>query len=74
LTELPQRILSFSGIQFKMRQNIVNKLEKAGAIIKEKAVTIKEAELDLKEQNWLNYFAGGFLSKIKKTEDQRYYI
>jgi hypothetical protein len=66
--------LAFSGIQFKMRQQIVNKLEKAGAIIEDKAVTIEEAELDLKEQNWLTYFAGGFLSKIKKTEDQRYYI
>lgn len=66
--------LAFSGIQFKMRQKIMNKLEKAGAIIKENAVTIEEAELDLKEQNWLTYFAGGFLSKIKKTKDQRYYI
>ena len=66
--------MAFSGIQFKMRQKIMNKLEKAGAIIKENAVTIEEAELDLKEQNWLTYFAGGFLSKIKKTKDQRYYI
>ena len=66
--------LAFSGIQFKMRQKILNKLEKAGAIGEEKAVTIKEAELDSKELNWLSYFAGGFLSKIKKTENQRYYI
>ena len=66
--------LSLSGIQFKMRQNIVNKLEKAGAIMKDKAVTIEEAELDLKEQAWLDYFAGAFLGKIKMTEDQRYYI
>ena len=29
-----------------------------GATIKEKAVTIEEAELDLKERNWLSYFAG----------------
>jgi hypothetical protein len=66
--------LAFSGIQFKMRQKIVNKLEKAGAIGEEKAVTIEEAELDSKELHWLTYFAGGFLSKIKKTKDQRYYI
>jgi len=52
----------------------MDKLEKAGATIEDKAVTIEEAELDWKEQNWLNYFAGGFLSTIKKTEDQRYYI
>ena len=57
-----------------MRQNIVNKLEKAGATMKDKAVTIKEAELDFKEQNWLSYFAGAFLGKIKKTENRRYYI
>lgn len=66
--------LAFSGIQFKMRQKIINKLEKAGAIREEKAVTIEEAELDSKELHWLTYFAGGFLSKIKKTKDQRYYI
>ena len=42
--------------------------------MKDKAVTIEEAELDLKEQAWLDYFAGAFLGKIKKTEDQRYYI
>ena len=66
--------MSLSGIQFKMRQQIVNKLEKAGAIIEDKAVTIEEAELDLKEQNWLSYFAGAFLGKIKKTEDKRYYV
>jgi hypothetical protein len=63
--------LSLSGIQFKMRQNIVNKLEKAGAIMKDKAVNIEEAELDLKEQTWFDYFAGAFLGKIEKTEDQR---
>jgi len=40
----------------------------------EKAVTIEEAELDLQERQWLDYFAGGFLSTIKKTEDKRYYI
>jgi hypothetical protein len=66
--------LAFSGIQFKMRQKIMNKLEKAGATTEYKAVTIEEAELDSQEQNWLNYFAGGFFSKIKKTEDKRYYL
>ncbi len=66
--------MAFSGIQFKMRQKIMNKLAKAGAIGEEQAVTIEEAELDSKELRWLNYFAGGFLCKIKKTKDQRYYI
>ena len=47
---------------------------KAGATSKEKAVTIEEAELDLEEQAWLDYFAGAFLDTIKKTDDHRYYI
>jgi len=66
--------LSLSGLQFKIRYKIVSKLKKARATSKEKAVTIEEARLDLQEQKWLNYFAGAFLGKIKKTEDQRYYI
>jgi len=28
----------------------------------------------LQEQAWLNFFAGAFLGKIKKTEDHRYYV
>ena len=35
---------------------------------------MNEAELNIQEQLWLSYLAGGFLSKIKKTEDGRYYI
>ena len=45
-----------------------------GATIKEKAVTIEEAELDLQEQQWLGYFAGAFLGEVKKTEDKRYFV
>ena len=51
-----------------------SKIEKAGASSKEEAVTIEEADLDFEELQWLDYFAGGFLSRIKKTEDKRYYI
>ena len=57
-----------------MQYKILNKLRKAGALSKDEAVTIREAELDYQEQMWLDYFAGAFLGKIKKTEDQRYYI
>jgi hypothetical protein len=57
-----------------MQYKILNKLRKAGALSKDNAVTIREAELDLQEQMWLDYFAGAFLGKIKKTQDQRYYI
>jgi hypothetical protein len=67
-------ILSLSGTQFKMRYKIFNKLKKAGAISKKKAVTFREANFDYPEQMWLDYFAGSFLGRIKKTEDNRYYV
>jgi len=38
------------------------------------SVTVEEAGLDLQERGWLPYFAGVFLGRIKKTEDNRYYI
>ncbi len=57
-----------------MRQRIINRLEKAGANSKEKAVTVEEAALNLQERQWLDYFAGAFLGRIKKTEDQRYFL
>ena len=66
--------LSLSGFQFKMQYKILNKLRKAGAVSKDSAVTIREADLDYQEQMWLDYFAGVFLGKIKKTDNRRYYI
>lgn len=57
-----------------MEQQLIRKFRKAGATSIEKAVTVKEAKLDEVEQYWLDYFAGAFLGKIKKTEDNRYYI
>jgi predicted DNA-binding protein len=57
-----------------MRHKILNKLRKAGAVSKAKAVTIREAALNYQEQMWLDYFAGAFLGKIKKTDDRRYYV
>ena len=63
-----------SGIQFKMRQRLIHKFERAGAISEARAVTFDEADLDLQEQYWLGYFAGIFLGRIKKTRDHRYYI
>jgi hypothetical protein len=61
-------------VQFGIHQRLIRKFEKAGATSEEKAVTLEEAKLDLQEQYWLDYFAGTFLGKIKKTRDQRYYI
>ena len=66
--------MNLSGIQFKIRQRIVNKLENAGATSIQDAVTTEEAKFDLQEQQWLGYIAGGFLSEVKKTQDQRYYV
>ena len=63
-----------SGIQFKMQQQLIRKFIKAGATSKEKAVTFEEAKLDMQEQYWLDYFAGEFLGKIKKTENHLYYL
>ena len=57
-----------------MQQKIIRKLEKAGATSKEKAVTFRDANLDEPELVWLDYFAGVFLGKIKKTKDHKYYI
>ena len=66
--------MSMYGIQFKMLQRIIHKFEKVGAISEAKAVTFDAAGLDLQEQYWLGYFAGSFLGRIKKTNDNRYYI
>jgi len=66
--------LSLSGIQFKIQQRLIRKLEKAGATSLEKAVTFEDANLDQQEQYWLDYFAGSFLGSIKKTKDHLYYI
>jgi hypothetical protein len=63
-----------SGIQFKMEQELIRKFERAGAISMEKAVTVEEAKLNMQEYFWLEYFAGDFLGRIKKTKDQRYYL
>jgi outer membrane lipoprotein SlyB len=63
-----------SGTIFKMEQSIRAKLLAAGAISREKAVTIQEANFDMQEQNWLNYIAGGLFANVKKTTDRRYYI
>ncbi len=66
--------MSVYGIQFVMQGRLVRKLAKAGAVSVEKAVTFEEAKLDEQEQYWLDYFAGVFLGKIKKTENDRYYL
>ena len=51
--------MSMSGIQFKMRQRLIQKFRKAGATSWEKAVTFDEAKLDLQEKAW---------SKVKRRD------
>ena len=63
-----------SGTIFKMEQSIRAKLLAVGATSRVKAVTIQEANLDMQEQNWLDYVAGGLFAIVKKTEDKRYYV
>jgi len=47
-----------------MLHRIISNIERARAISEEKAVTIEEAELDLQERQWLNYFAGAFAKHL----------
>jgi hypothetical protein len=63
-----------SGTIYAMQQRIIVKLLATGATSREKAVTAHAAHLDMQEQNWLNYVAGGLLAKVKKTKDKRYYV
>ena len=63
-----------SGTIYKMEQCIRAKLLAAGAISREKAVTVEEAHLDMQEQNWLHYIAGGLFAVVKKAEDERFYV
>ena len=65
---------SCAGTIFAMQQRIIDKLRATDATSREKAVTAKEAHLDMQEQNWLHYVAGGFVSIVKKTRDKRYYV
>ena len=66
--------LSTYGIQFAIQHKLIRKFEKAGATSIENAVTFEEAMLNEQEEYWLDYFAGVFLGKIKKTENNKYYV
>jgi hypothetical protein len=66
--------MSAYGLQFEMENKLVRKFEKAGATSFETAISEEDANLDSHEQFWLDYFAGIFLGKIKKTQNHRYYV
>lgn len=63
-----------SGTAYAMQQRIISKLLETDATSTIKAVTAQEAHLDIQEQNWLFYVAGGLNSEVKKTRDKRYYL
>jgi hypothetical protein len=48
-----------SGTVFAMQQRIIAKLLVTDVTSRNKAVTVHEAHLDMQEQNWLHYIAGG---------------
>ena len=58
----------------RMEYSIRDKLRSVGATSKDTAVTIEEANLNMKELNWLSCIAGGMFASVKKTRNKRYYI
>ncbi len=62
-----------SGTAFNIEERIRAKLVAAGATSSDKAVSSEEANLDLQEQNWLHYIAGGLFSRVKKAAGNLYY-
>jgi hypothetical protein len=63
-----------SGILFGMEERIKAKLIAAGATSHEKAVTAEQANLDMQEENWIHYIAGGMFAGVKKTTANLYYV
>jgi hypothetical protein len=63
-----------SGTVYAMQQRIISKLLASDATSRKRAITAQEAHLDMQEQNWLCYVAGGLNSEVKKTRDKRYYV
>jgi hypothetical protein len=57
-----------------MHHRIISKIEKAGATSRENAVALEDANFDIQELQWLEYFTGSFQNGLKKTKDNRYYI
>jgi hypothetical protein len=63
-----------SGALFAIEESIRTKLIAVGATSREKAATSQEAQLDMQEQNWIHYIAGGLFANVKKTTDGRFYV
>ena len=63
-----------SGILYAIQARITSKLVAVGATSREKAVTGQQAQFSMKEQNWIDYIAGGMGATVKKTIDGRFYV
>ncbi len=63
-----------SGILYAVEAGIRLKLVAMGATSKEKAATSQQAHFSMKEENWIDYIAGGMFAQIKKTRDKRFYV
>ncbi len=63
-----------AGIAFSFEERIRAKLVAAGATTRDKAVTSERANLDMQEQNWIHYIAGGLDSRVKKAGFNLYYV
>ncbi len=63
-----------SGILFGMEERIRVKLIAVGATSHEKAVSAHDAHLDIQEENWIHYIAGGMFASVKKTPANLYYV
>ena len=62
-----------SGILYGVEEQVKTKLFAIGATSKEKAVTIKQANFSIQEENWIGYIAGGLFAEVKKTKDGKLY-
>ncbi len=63
-----------SGMLFGMEERIRVKLIAVGATSHEKAVSAQDAHLDMQEENWIHYIAGGMFASVKKTPANLYYV
>ncbi len=57
-----------------MEERMRAKLLAAGATSQQKAVTAQEANLDIQEENWIHYIAGGLFARVKKTATSQNYV
>lgn len=65
---------AISKSMYEIELSIKSKLIAVGATTCDKAVSAKDAKLDIQEQNWLCYIAGGMFAHVKKASGNLYYI